>query len=210
MKFTTSLLAVALASIAPLATAQTTTELSITGNIFPGACNVVLGNEGIADLGTINTRDLNENSVTDLPPVTLPLTVACGSAVRFAFQGVDNTNSTDAVGRYGLGLTPENEKIGDAQVNLLAVTLDGDEGYKTNSADNGQTWTVSGAGIHHDISPAHLRGYAKEAGVTTGPAPTAALQGTLEVKARISPANTLTLDNDVQIAGNVALVLFYQ
>lgn len=210
MKFTTSLLAVALASIAPLATAQTTTELSISGNIFPGACNVVLGNAGVADLGTINTRDLNETSVTVLPPVTLPLTVACGSAVRFAFQGVDNTDGTPAPGRYGLGLTPALERIGNAQVNLLNVTADGETAYKTYSNNNGQSWSVSGEGPMHDITPTHLRGYAKEGGVTTGPAPTQALQGTLEVNATINATRSLTIDGEIPVNGSVTLSLFYQ
>lgn len=212
MKFTQTLVALAIAAAAttaPTAFAQSA-DLSITGKIIPGACTVDLGNAGTVDLGDINVKDLNADAVTDLDPATLPLTVACDSQIRFAFQGTDNSAESSAfAGRYGLGLTPAEEKIGGAEINLRDVTIDTGVGYSTLSDDGGTTWSVANNSGLIAIPQVNLRGYAEADGVTTGPAATAALQGTLEVKARIQPTDDLTINGDVPLAGNVTLNLVY-
>lgn len=209
MKIKTTLLSLALAASAPHAFGQESAELTIGGRIFPGSCVLQLTNGGVADLGDINTAMLSPTAPTDLDPVMLGLTVACESPVRFAFTGADNTGSTNEPGRYGLGFTPAEERIGYAQVNLRDVTVDGGPGHKTVSSDNGQTWSVSGEGAHFDITDTHLRGYAKVAGVSTGPDAIEQLQGDIEVKARIWGTNSLTIDGPVPIAGNVTITLNY-
>lgn len=208
MKFTTTLLALATAVAAPGAFAQST-DLTVTGKILPGACVVELGNGGNADLGDIYARDLNADAVTELEPVTLPLSVACESETLFAFEGIDNASesSTDTE-NYGLGLTPAEEKIGNAAVRIGDVTVDDVEGHGTQSADSGASWSQSN-NTHWRLKRNHLLGYALNSGVSTGPAPVEVLAGTLTVIATIQPTNELTVAADVPINGNVTLNLIY-
>lgn len=73
--------------------------------------------------------------MTVFEPVEISLAVACESAVRFAFEGVDNAAASSAVaGHYGLGMTPADEKIGGAEIRVGAVTADGADAF----------WTASG------------------------------------------------------------------
>lgn len=188
-------------------------EVSITGRIFPGACTVSLGNGGVVNLGDINTRQLDPDAATTLDPVALSLTVVCESPVRFAFQGTDNTGDTSAVQGmwFGLGLTNAGEKIGGARLLVGQVTADGDAAHGTESEDNGATWKVSGsAGESNVIGQTNLQGFAKTAGVDTGPDPIRTLNGTVEVIARIVPLNELTIGDEVLINGSVTLDLIYR
>lgn len=113
MKLSITLLALSIsasAAVAPTASAQSA-DVSMAGRILPGACVVQLGGGGVADLGDIRADSLNADVTTLLESVTLPMTVACDSEVRFAFQGVDNNNESSAVPyRYGLGMTSGDER----------------------------------------------------------------------------------------------------
>lgn len=210
MKLMQTLLAVAVAvaAVAPNAFAQST-DLSITGRILPGACNVTLDGGGIADFGDISTRDLNEDAVTDLEPVHLAMNVTCESETRFAFQGVDNSgDSSITPDRYGLGLTPAEEKIGSANLRLIDTTLDGYKGYATSSTNNGESWSSSND-VPGTIGMNLLRGFNAESGTFTGPKAVETLQSTLEVLATIAPTNDLTFSGDVPINGSVTINLIY-
>lgn len=212
MKFSTTMLALAIASsaaFAPSAFAQSA-DLSITGNIFPGACTVNVGSGGIADLGDINTVSLHPTDPTILRPVTLPLNVDCESEVRFALQGVDNTaESSTRSDRYGLGMTAHDEKIGHANILVADVTADGVPGHGTFSHDEGLTWNESHTGGHFTLAMPDMLGFAKEESVDTGPAAIKNLQGSLKVIAQIQPTNALTIDEDVLINGSATINLTY-
>jgi type 1 fimbria pilin len=212
MKFSITLLALAIsatAAIVPTASAQSA-DVSMSGRIFPGACVVQLGGGGIADLGDIRAETLNAESTTLLDPVSVPMTVACESAVRFAFQGVDNNNDSSSVAyRYGLGLTPADEKIGSANVLVADVTADGVSGFGTLSSDGGDTWNDSNAGGNFSLTMTDLLGFTKEQDTATGPAAIKDLQGTVKVIAQIQPTDELTLTEDVQVNGSVTVNLMY-
>ncbi|WP_145477666.1 DUF1120 domain-containing protein [Stenotrophomonas rhizophila] len=212
MKFTKTLLALAIASsaaIAPTAFAQSA-DLSVTGRIFPGACTIELGGGGVANLGSINTAALNADADTDLEPVAMSMAVQCESAVRIALQGTDNASDSAAYpGLYGLGMTSNDEKIGGAVISVQDVQADGVTGYGTSSTDGGASWDVAGNDAVNAIETTSLRGFAKDQGVATGPAPTAALSGTLVVSARIQPTDTLTITGDTPINGNATLNVIY-
>ncbi len=211
MKFTKTLLALAIASsaaIAPTAFAQSA-DLSVTGRIFPGACVVELGNGGNADLGDIRLDSLQSDIHTVLDDVDLPMSVSCESAVRFAFQGVDNNPDTSInESQYGLGLTLADEKIGSARVGLVDVTIDGEQGRARTSEDGGATWTIALVPGYANIGENHLLGF--NTGLVEA-APTAIenLQGTLKVKATIAPTSALTVTDDVQINGSATINLVY-
>jgi len=212
MKFTTKLLTLAIASsaaIVPTAFAQSA-DLSIAGKIFPGACTVQLGEGGIADFGDIRADTLNANEVTHLEPVSLSMDVACQSEVRFAFRGTDNAQGTSPnPQRFGLGMTPSDERIGSVDLHLEEVLVDSGTGYATYSSNEGATWSGSSLVRYFNISKSALIGFAKEASVVTGPAPIKAMQARLDVKPQIQPKNELTIDGDVQINGGATLNLIY-
>jgi len=212
MKFSTTLLALAIASsaaIAPSAFAQSA-DLSITGNIFPGACTVSVGNGGVADLGDIRADTLNADTTTLLAPVTLPMNVDCESDVRFALQGVDNTAETSTQpDRYGLGMTANEEKIGNANILVADVTADGVPAHGTFSYDEGLTWNESHPGGHFTLAMPDMLGFAKEQSVDTGPAAIKSLQGSLKVIAQIQPTDELTIDEDVLVNGSATINLTY-
>ena len=209
MKLALSLLAVVLIATAPSASAQST-DVSITGRIFPGSCDIQLGSGGVADLGLINTSQLNGDQPTDLDPVMLTLAVTCESPVRFALEGIDNRNESAIYTRmYGLGMTPESERIGGAELMLGNVTADAAPAYGTVSTDSGASWDASSGAALSDLPPNHLRGFAKEQGVSTGPAATTSLQGNLYVGARIQPLDALRLTGEVSVSGSVTLNMIY-
>jgi type 1 fimbria pilin len=212
MKLRTTLIALAIASstgIAPTALAQSA-DLSISGRIFPGACVVNLGSGGIADLGDIRAEALNAETTTLLEAVNVPLTVACESEVRFAFQGVDNNSDSSSVPyRYGLGLTSADEKIGSANVLVADVTADGVPGFGTLSGDGGETWNDSNAGGNFSLTLTDVLGFAKEQGTAAGPAAIKDTQGSVKVIAQIQPTNELTLTEEIQVNGSVTINLMY-
>ncbi len=211
MKLSITLLALSIsasAAVAPTASAQSA-DVSIAGKIFPGACVVQLGGGGIADLGDIRVETLDQDKITLLEPAAFPLNIDCQSAVRFALLGRDNTETSTAIGSYGLGLTPADEKIGFANIGLSDVSVDGELSYRTRSADNGATWSSSLGGVSADIQMQSMLGFAKVQGVITGPAPITALRGTLTVSPRIAPAAGLTLTEEVQINGSATINLVY-
>lgn len=209
MKLVMSLLALVLVTAAPSALAQSA-DVSITGRILPDSCDVQLGGGGVADLGIVNTAQLNADRHTDLDPVTLTFSVACGSPMRFAIEGFDNRNESAAyTNMYGLGMTPGSERIGGVELSLGDVTADAAPAYGTASTDGGASWEASSGATLSDVPPSGLRGFAKEQGVVSGPASTTTLQGTLYVAPRIQPTDVLRLTGEVDINGSVTLNVIY-
>lgn len=212
MKFSTTLISLAIASsaaIAPSAFAQSA-DLSITGKIFPGACVVELGNGGVADLGNIRKETLNTGTTTLLEPVLLPASVSCESEVRFALQAIDNVaESAPTVLVYGLGMTPSDQKIGGMDVGFVNMTIDGGTAYQTRSSNGGQTWSRSEFNNLANFERANFLGFAKVGSVSTGPASIANLTADLRVRAKIQPGDQLTIDDDVPVNGNVTINLHY-
>ncbi|OEZ00662.1 MULTISPECIES: DUF1120 domain-containing protein [Stenotrophomonas] len=212
MKFTTPLLALAItcsAAFAPNALAQST-ELTIVGKILPGACNVALSNEGVANFGDIRSSSLEEDTSTMIGSKDLTMTVTCDSAVRFAMQGVDNTGDTSFVtNRYGLGRTADDEKIGSATIGFTAVTVDDASGFATTSYNQGETWSDSVVPGPAPIPRDGMIGFATTQGVTTGPDAVKSMTGTIEVKAYIAPTSGMTLTGEVPIRGNATINVMY-
>ncbi|WP_312328605.1 DUF1120 domain-containing protein [Stenotrophomonas sp.] len=211
MKFSTTLLALAIASsaaIAPSAFAQSA-DLSVTGRIFPGACVVDLGNGGVADLGSIRLESLQADMTTVLDDVDLNMTIACQSAVRFALEGVDNSNdSSISPSQYGLGVTAADEKIGSARLGLVDVTADGEAAKAMFSDDGGDNWIVHLFPDSVTIGKGSMLGF--QVGQTgQGPSPIKDLQGTVKVRATIAPTSELTVTEDVPVQGNATINLTY-
>lgn len=206
MKFTSTLLALAIATAVPNAFAQSA-NLEVTGTIFPGACSIELGGGGIVDLGRINARDLRPDAPTRLPEVEVPVTVSCESEVRYALDGIDNTSVHPSSG-YGLGLTPHDELIGRLGLFFAGRTADGVAAYSTVSVSNGQTWSRARAG-NTGLAPSEIVGFSKVEGVDTGPSPIKLLQAMMGVDPIIHAANSLTIEDEVPINGSITIDLKY-
>lgn len=209
MKLSLAIAALALLACVSDAVAQSS-EVSITGKLFPGACKVNLGDGGIIDLGEIHVRDLSATEITELPTEWIPINVACESPARYALQGLDNTNgSSMTAGRYGLGMTRTDQKIGDVRLALRSQFFDSVPVYGTYSSDNGASWSVSGSEPDNWISIDGLLGFAIEPSVTTGPSAFMAALGLLEVYPRIRPTRELTIDEAVEIRGSITVNVIY-
>ncbi len=211
MKFSTTLLALAIASsaaIAPSAFAQSA-DLSVTGRIFPGACVVDLDNGGVADLGSIRLDSLDPDGTTTLDPINMNMNVSCESGVRFAFEGVDNAGDSSTVAaQYGLGLTAAEEKIGSARLGMANVIIDGESSHAMTSDDGGATWQIMLLPSGIQIGKTNLLGFNTER-VDTGPSAIKDMQAILQVEATIAPTSGLTVTEDVAINGNATINLVY-
>lgn len=209
MKFATTLLSLAFVVAAPTAFGQST-DVTVTGVIRPGSCDIQLGGNGVVDLGTLNTANLNTDTFTDLEPRTMTLAVSCDSPMRFALEGIDNRQeSTVYTQMYGLSMTPESERIGGAALSVEEPKADDAAAYGTQSVDSGTTWDASTAGPLTPIIPDSLRGFTTEQGVATGPAPISSLTGNLVVGVRIQPTDVMRLTGEVDITGNITLNVIY-
>jgi type 1 fimbria pilin len=212
MKLTHTLLALAIASAAvatPNALAQSA-DLTIIGTILPGACNITLGSNGVADYGDLRSSSLSQTGSTELEAKELSVTVSCDSAVRFAMQGVDNTGDSSFVtGRYGLGRTDDDERIGSAKIGLTAVNVDDANGFATTTYNQGETWSESAVPNPAPIPRDGMIGFATTQGVTTGPAAVKSMRGTLVVQAFIAPTDGMTLTSEVPIRGNATINVMY-
>lgn len=203
------LVAAACLAVTPQVSAQSV-DLSIIGNILPGACTATLGGGGVIDLGTVLAEKLDPVEETSLGSVRVPMTVVCQVPVRFAFKGIDNTgDSASAATRYGLGLSPAGEKIGGAVISFKEPTADGIPLHYTRSEDGGQTWEVSSNEGFTWLGKASINGFSITPGEMTGPAPIASLQTDLEVRTYIQPTSALTLEGDVPINGSATIDLIY-
>jgi hypothetical protein len=209
MKFAPTWLSLAFVLAAPTALAQST-DVSVTGIIHPGSCDIQLGGNGVVELGTLNTVNLNTDVPTDLEPRKMTLAVSCDSPMRFALEGIDNRQESSVYTQmYGLGITPESERIGGAALSVEEPKADDAAAYGTQSVDSGTTWDASTAGPLNPLIPDSLRGFTTEQGVTTGPSPITSLTGNLVVGVRIQPTDVMRLTGEVDITGNITLNVIY-
>lgn len=206
---THALMTLALLLAAPRASAQSA-ELTIVGNLLPGACTTVLEGGGVVDLGTTLMEKLSPTEETSLGSVRVPMTVSCQVPVRFAFMGVDNTGDSASVAtRYGLGLSPDGEKIGGAVISFKDPDTAGTPVHYTRSEDGGQQWEPSGNEGSTWLGKVSINGFSAASGVVTGPDPLASLQVDLEIRTYIQPTNALTIDDNVPIHGSATIDLIY-
>ena len=198
-------------SVTSVAFAGPTADISVTGTIIPGSCSIDIGNGGKFDLGTIRTSSLNADSTTDLSSVTNPINVTCDSPMRFAFGVVDNQADSSAGGKnFGLGVTPNNEKIGSYNVAIMSAVIDGNAPQSIVSSDDGGSTWVGSSYKPIGLIPAGFAGFSDSASTGTGPSAIQNLVGELSVVTpRIVATSTLTLTDDVPLNGSATIELHY-
>jgi hypothetical protein len=197
------LTAALLLSGASSAFAASSTDLTVTGLITPGACIPSLSNGGIVDHGKIPFKDLHPTTVTDLPRVTLQLAVNCEAANLFALAPKDNREGTAyRPDTFGLGKVDE-QPLGDFSMILNNLMADGAAAKWIASEDGGNTWfrTVY-------VDPTHIIAAAAIGGPDTLLA-LKDLAADVSVHTSIAPAEGLNLTNEVPIDGSVTFDIKY-
>jgi hypothetical protein len=180
----------ALISMAPYALASST-DLTVTGLITPGACTPTISNNGVVDVGKIPAHTLNQTGNTYLGSYPLQLTVACEMPRLIAFESVDNragTATEDEAIVFGLGLTDEGEKLGSFYTSIQEVVVDGIYSDSIDSVDGGNSWRYAG-GIH----PGRLLSVSSQSDYTT-PIAVKDLIMDLQIRPAITRADSLKID----------------
>lgn len=220
MKLRNSLLAAAmLAFAAPAAMAQSTSDVTITGTLVPGSCDIVLSNGGVANFGSIDYAALNQNGVKKILPFqTVTSTFTCSGPTMFTVTAVDNNRITLPASTagdnslYGLGLTAEGNAIGYFDLWLDAggsVEADGASATVIQSA-NLTAWTAASAGWQalngSTGSPIAYRSFG-----TAAAGPQAITTGfwRYQVTPYIQGRNQLALTQDEAIDGSATFEIVY-
>lgn len=189
--------------------AASSTDLTVTGSITPGACTPSLANGGVVDYGKIPAKDLKPTSHTPLENKAVQLTVNCNASKQFAISFIDQKENTASEGgnwAFGLGLTRANEKLGRYRLGFRNPVADTSV-VTLWSGDKGVTWArflenhVTGRDQWIAFGNAN-------AGVWT-PDFLQAVTVDITLDTAIAPANSLTLTDEVALDGAATLQIEY-
>ncbi|NWA40692.1 DUF1120 domain-containing protein [Pseudomonas reactans] len=203
----TRLLALAVVlTAAPLTFAASTVDLQVNGQITPRACTVSLSDNGVVDHGRIMARTLNPSDFTVLPNLQMGFSVSCDGLVLFALMGIDNKPESSLAPErlFGLGMNihAPTERLGTVTLSLRGPVGDMQPMQTLTSPDKGITWTPE-----PHVYPGRYMGFAATG--ETLPKPIRQLVASLRVDTSISPANGLTLKEEVPLDGSITLDLIY-
>lgn len=215
MKKKTLILAGALLAISTGAQAAEQAELVVTGQIIPSACSITLSNNGSADFGEIQARDLNEDTPTKLDTKVLYLTVNCQSDTQFALSAVDDKAASvveEAVAvalasastedAYGLG-SSNGKGIGAYVIELGRAQADSKTTTMISSANGSGSWNSASM-----LKPGEtLRTSWKSDDEDVSAMRLAQVQ--LNVRAALAAASELDLSNGITLEGKAGIELHY-
>ena len=188
--------------------AASTVDLAVKGIITPNACTPVLSAGGVIDHGKISAKDLNTDTLTPLPRVSLQMTVTCDAAALFALKATDNRADSAVSGSYfGLGLINGTQKLGSYGLELGSSTnppvADGEVVQSIASFDNGTTWEK-----YRSFERGAMLSVATLADVST-PRPTQVLVTDINYSGHINRTDGLDLSNEVTIDGSATIEVMY-
>lgn len=203
MNRSTSSLLIALL-FTPGAFAASSIQLAIQGAITPNACEPTLSAGGMVDFGKMSAKSLNESAYTNLPPQTMRFSVRCEGPTFFTLNTIDNRAGTSANHEtwHGLGMTPNNEKLGGTGFGLYSSIADGLPATTITSEDGGITWKPSVLLTHSmltavtrgsDLTPIAIKDYDAQIRLVT----------------HIAPSEHLTLTDEVPVDGHATVQLNY-
>lgn len=158
--------ALALAPLAGLAQ-NPAIQVSVQGNIKPGACTFQLEGQGSFNYGKVKLKDLNSDTYTRLGELERQLRISCGSQTKVALT-ISDTNaglvpfkddivffgghgkSWSPVRQYGLR-NEAGRAIGSWALQLVpGFTVDQQATESIYSGDNGKSWQPSVGNFFHD------------------------------------------------------------
>lgn len=190
----------------PAAMAASSTDLSVTGFITPGACAPTLSNGGIVSHGKVTVRDLDPALPTRLTTGEMQLLVHCAGTTYFSLTTLDNRAGTSAINPafHGLGEVNDAEKLGSVAFGLFEPLADGRSVQTILSRDGGATWAVSTY-----LGHAGLTAFAAPGGPPHTPVAIRDLSARLRAFTIIAPAAGLTVLDELPIDGHATLQLKY-
>ncbi len=204
-----------LSTAASCVMAASSVDLAVTGSIIPTACTPTLS-KGDVQFNKISAADLNAGKHTIIRErKQQALNISCQAPTVFAIRGIDNRPGTNGNGwyvtPYGLGLSPQGEKIGAhyLELRMNASTIDGKPAYVTVGNAGGTTWQASTLGDKGIRNYGELLGLTDTVGVTTGPIAVKDAVLGLEHYLVINDANTLTLNEEIMLDGSATIEVIY-
>ncbi|WP_242171486.1 MULTISPECIES: DUF1120 domain-containing protein [unclassified Pseudomonas] len=202
---TPAALALLLAACAPGAFAASNTDLSVTGVITPSSCTPTLSDGGIVDHGKLTARDLDPDKPTSLQAGEMTLLVNCEGPTFFTLSTEDSRAGSAALNpaHHGLGMTNDDEKLGNVAFGLFDPVADGAPAQTILSRDGGATWYPSSY-----LGHTALTSFAAPSSPTT-PMALQTLSARLRAFTMIAPASDLTLVDEVPIDGLAVMQLKY-
>lgn len=194
-----------LLAAAPLAFAQSTVDLTISGEIVPSACTPTLSGGGHIALGTFDLVSLDPVNSTLVTPRDITLSITCSGPVSLGYSIKDNRATSAPIGlSYGLGLDGAGNQIGGYHIRIASATADGSTAGLMSSADQGATWIEdSYAFWDNDMNTW------RAVGTGTAPAPTTTQVLELEVHPEIVGTDNLDFGSLIVIDGSSTFVMHY-
>jgi hypothetical protein len=199
-KYFAALATTAVISTAPQAFAVDNT-LEVKGIITPVACTPVFSKNGTIDLGKISSKGLNPDTNTKVGEDDIQLVVTCSAAQKFSLYPIDNQDGTSIGDWFGLGVTDNNEKLGYFYPKVMSVMDATTQLDAIDSTDEIDWKKTTHAKPKHYLSVATIG--------DTSPAAVEVATFDFLVETYIAPADGLTLDQDVNIAGSATFEVKY-
>ncbi|MHC8317932.1 DUF1120 domain-containing protein [Pseudomonas sp. LB3P31] len=186
--------------------AASSTDLTVTGVITPGACTPTLAGGGVVDHGKISVKDLNQTTPTVLPEETIQLSVNCEASTRFAIRSIDNRRDTNTLRQFGLGLINTNEKLGGYDLGFRNPVAAAPV-FTLTSINEGSSWIR----LHEDdiIAPNHWIAVGNRIGTAWTPDFLQNVTLDVAIQTAIARADSLTLTDDVTLDGSATLQIEY-
>lgn len=193
-------------TLAGIACAADTVDVTVTGRITPDACLIALSDDGAVDHGRIPSHTLAQDAFTVLPSRFLELNIQCARPMLFALAGIDNraTSSLDPDMSYGLGSNPHapEERLGAITLSYHSAVGDTQPMQVLVSADAGETWAPDA-----NAYPRRYMGFALPG--DRQPDYLGQLNAQLRIDTSVNFARDLTLDQEVPLDGSIVLDLRY-
>ena len=218
--------------VAAQANAAGDVTLKVSGNIIPAACTPALSNSGEVAFGSIAAASIrnaaSDNTLVQLGSKDITLNVKCDAATAIGFKVLDNratsavalsstafinapfegsTSTTQSYFGFGLGLAPNNAKVGAYTVIVDGTnfTADGAPASVLGSDDEGKTWRAASSAYQVNDSSRIIT-----AGNTgsTEPKMFSELSAPLKISAAVQTSSVLGSD-EITLDGNATLSLVY-
>ena len=188
----------------PAVFAASNTDLSVRGSITPSACSPLISGGGMVDFGKMSAKSLNAEQHTSLPNQSMQLSVRCEAPTFFTLSTIDNRAGTSANHDrwHGLGMTPNDEKLGGSAFHLYTPVADGVAVRMITSEDGGVTW-----GPANELNHLWLTTVARINQET--PIAVQDFDAEIRLYTHITPADQLTLLEEVPIDGHATIQLKY-
>jgi type 1 fimbria pilin len=191
--------------LAPSAFAASSTDLVVQGSITPNACDPTISGGGVVDYGKMTAKDLSADQPTLLPRQTLQLSIQCNNPTLLAFNTIDNRAGSSAINQHwhGLGMTPDNEKLGSSGFGLYNAVADDQPARTLTSTDGGVTWMHSVFLGHSTLTAIGA------AGTSQVPIAVTRFTADLSLYTVIDSADRLTVLDEIPLDGYATLQLIY-